>query len=148
MLTAGVGAQYETEDWGSWTAGVAKATNSLYGGWSYQTGYQLRVLHGLELSWLNQKRSGGFSDLGRYRDFSVDAGLARTRWAATLPLGRWGEVMSSFDMTRTGAGELHRSFGLSQQFWFSPNLRVSFTAGRQLETGNYDVGLGLAVPLF
>lgn len=147
MLTAGLGGEYDTQGLGAWTAGVAKASHELNEGWRYRVGYQTRVLDDLRLSWVNEQRSGGFSDLTRYQDFMVDAGMSRNQWAATLDMGRWGDLVGRYEVIRAAAGPVAQRYGLAQQFWYSPKLRIAFQADRDAVSGEYGVALRFSVPI-
>ena len=148
LSTTGLGGRYETKDWGVWSAGVARASQGLYKGWRYQTAYQVDVLDDLQLSWLNERHTAGFADLSRYRDGSVSPGGVRRRLAATVPMGRWGDVSGVYQSERPAIGSAQRSFGLTQQFWYSPNLRIGLEAERELHSGDYDIGIQFSVPIY
>jgi len=148
LAVSGIGGKYATRGWGAWQLAVAKASRDLNDGWRYRVGYQADVLDSLSLGWVHDESSNGFSDLASYRDASLDAGRNRHRWSATLKLGRWGDLNGSFEQVSSATGYLKRQFGLTQQFWYSPNLRVSLKADRELITGDYDVGVNFAVPVF
>lgn len=147
MDTLGVGGTYDTRNWGVWKAGVAKASQDMQHGWRYQVGYEASVLDTLKLSWTNEQRSGGFADLSRYRDYSVDGGQTSNRWAATWPTGRWGDISGTYETVDTALGPSKQYIGLSQQFWLSPNLRVALKADHERIGGDYDVGLHFSIPI-
>ncbi|HEY9280984.1 MAG TPA: hypothetical protein VIP51_13000 [Eoetvoesiella sp.] len=147
LLMTGVGGEYSLNEWGAWTAGVARATRSLHEGWRYRVGYEVSLMDTLQLSWVNEQRSGGFSDLTRYQDFAADAGRRRNLWAATLPLGRWGDLRSSYEEISADTGAVKQYFGLTQQFWYSPNLRVALKADREFVSGDYGIAVRFSVPI-
>lgn len=146
MVTAGMGGLYSTS-WGAWRAGVAKATHDLHDGWRYRVGYDVSLLDDIKLSWLTEQRSGGFTDLSRYSGFAADAGRKRNLVSTSIPVGRWGTLRGSFEQVASQADMLKQQFMLSQQFWYSPHLRVSLSAQRERLSGNYGLGLELAVPM-
>ncbi|WP_460874043.1 hypothetical protein [Paralcaligenes ginsengisoli] len=148
MKNMGVGGQYDTHQWGVWKAGVAKASRDMHEGLRYQIGYETSILDTLKLSWTNEQRTAGFSDLSRYENFSTDAGgLTRNLLSATLPLGRWGDLTGSYEAIDTAAGPSREYLGVAQQFWLSPNLQVSLKADRDRLSGDYDVGLRFSIPI-
>jgi len=146
MVTAGVGGQYQT-GLGAWRLGVARAARDFSRGWRYRVGYDVSVMDDIKLSWLNERRTGGFSDLSNYEGFSGDAGNTRNAWSATVPLGQWGDFSGTFEQVRSAGQPLKRQLGVSQQFWYSPNLRVSLSAQREEVNGDYGLGLQFSVPL-
>lgn len=148
MVTTGIGGEYSTHKWGAWSAGVARAAREQVDGWRYQIGYRITVLDEVRLGWVNESRTGGFSDLARYSAFSVDSGRNRNKWAATLPMGRWGDVTGTYEEVSSMAEPLERRLGLAQQFWYSPKLRVGLQADRDVISGQYGVKLRFAIPLF
>lgn len=146
MVTAGIGGLYTTS-WGAWRAGVAKATHDLHQGWRYRVGYDLSMLDDVKLSWLREQRSGGFSDLSSYSGFSADSGRRRNLVSTSIQLGRWGTVSGSYEHITSRASPIKQQFAVGQQFWYSPNLRVSVSARREHLSGDYGLGLQLSVPL-
>lgn len=146
MVTAGIGGLYTTS-WGAWRAGVAKATHDLHQGWRYRVGYDVSVLDDIKLSWLREQRSGGFSDLSSYTGFRADSGRRRNLVSTSIPLGRWGTVSGSYEHITSRASPIKQQFVVGQQFWYSPNLRVSLSARREHLSGDYGLGLQLSVPL-
>lgn len=147
LVTTGIGGRYQTRGWGAWSAGVARANTAAQTGWRYQAAYEVNVLEDLKLSWMNESHTSGFADLSRYQDASASVGGMRQRLTATVPLGRWGDVAGMYESARSSVGDVQRSFGLTQQFWYSPNLRIGLQAERQLVTGDYDVGIRFSVPI-
>lgn len=146
MLTAGVGGMYATP-WGAWRVGVAKATRDLHDGWRYRVGYDVGVLEDVELSWLTEQRSGGFSDLSNYAGFDGKSARTRNLVSTSIRLGRWGTMRGSYENVTSPAAPLKQQFRLSQQFWYSSNLRVSLSAQRERLSGDYGLGLELSVPI-
>src|SRR5690606_5714284 len=146
LISTGFGGQYQT-GWGVWSAGVAQSKGGLYEGWRYQTAYELDVFEDLQLSWLNERRGAGYADLSRYTaDPAV--GSVRHKWTATVPLGRWGDVSGVYEDEQTSIGDARRTFGFTQQFWYSPNLRIGLSAEREIVTGDYDIGIRFSVPIY
>lgn len=148
MVVSGIGGKYATKGLGAWQAGVAKATRNFNQGWRYRVGYEVNVISSLNLSWTHEQRTGGYSDLANYRDFTLDSGRNRNLWSAKLSMGRWGVLNGTFEQLSSPGGAIKQQFGVSQQFWYSPNLRISLRTERELISGDYAFGLGLAVPLY
>lgn len=147
LVNSGLGGEYENQ-WGVWNAGVARASYGLYKGWRYQAGYTVQVFDELQLSWQNERHTAGFTDLSRYQDGGTAPGGIRQQWSATVPVGRWGDLSGVYESERSSLGTKRHSFGFTQQFWYSPNLRVGLEAQRELVTGDYDIGINLSVPIF
>lgn len=145
LVSTGLGGQYSTA-WGNWSAGLAQANRGVDRGWRYQAAYELDVFDDLQLSWLNERRGAGYADLSRYAaDPSV--GGMRQQWTATMPLGRWGDISGRYENEQSSLGDTRRSFGFTQQFWYSPNLRIGLEAQRELDSGDYDIGIRFSVPI-
>ncbi|NYT63216.1 hypothetical protein H0A66_12920 [Alcaligenaceae bacterium] len=147
LLTTGLGGRYKTQGWGAWSAGVARASYGEQNGWRYQAVYDVDVLDDLRLSWVKESYTPGFVDLSRYQDAAASVGGVRDRLIATIPLGRWGDLAGTYENSRSSMGDVQRRFGFTQQFWYSPNLRIGLQAERQLVTGDYDVGIRFSVPI-
>ncbi len=146
LMSTGVGGQYRT-DWGRWSAGLARANMGAAQGWRYQAAYELDMFESLQLSWRGERRDPGYADLSRYTaDPSI--GGVRQQWKATIPLGRWGDLSGKFENEHTSLGESRSRFGFTQQFWYSPNLRVGVAAARELDSGDYDIGIRFSVPIY
>jgi len=148
MAVTGLGGRYDVPGWGAWRLGVSRAARDLEAGWRYRVGYEADVLESLNLGWTHDAHTSGYSDLADYQAGPLESGRNRNLWSATLSLGRWGNLEGSFEKVTSSAGVLKRKFGLSQQFWYSPNLRISLKADRELVGDSYDIGLNFAIPLF
>jgi len=147
LITTGVGGEYDARGWGVWSAGVARAHRGIEKGWRYQAAYRIDVLEDLQLSWMNERHTDGFADLSRYQSGSTYPGGIRQQWGATIGLGRWGDLRGVYENEHPSIGETRHSFGLTQQFWYSPNLRIGLEAQRELISGDYDVGIRFSVPI-
>ncbi len=146
MTAAGFGGQYDTQGLGLVNAGVSRASNALSNGWRYRAAYEVDLLDSLRLSWQTERLTDGYVDLGNYQ--KSGAGLATTAhtWAATVPLGRWGDVSGVFERSRNVQGVTRRRVGFSQQFWYSPHLQIGLKADRDLLRDDYDIGVRFSVP--
>lgn len=147
LVTTGLGGRYKTQGWGAVSAGVARGSYGMQSGWRYQAAYDIKVLDDLHLSWVKESHTPGFVDLSRYQDAGGSVGGVRDRFTATIPLGRWGDLAGIYENSRSSLGDVQRRFGFTQQFWYSPNLRIGLQAERQLVTGDYDVGIRFSVPI-
>ncbi|HRL27416.1 MAG TPA: hypothetical protein PLG97_07855 [Alcaligenes sp.] len=144
----GVGATYRSPDWGVWQASVARASHSLGQGWRYQAAYGMDVLDDLRLEWRGERYQDRFVDLSRYQGMKMAAASRRQVLGATVPLRRWGELNTQYEVQHPLAGGVNRYVGVSQQFWYSPSLRVGLQARRHLESRQSNVALRFSVPIF
>jgi hypothetical protein len=147
LVSTGLGGTIQT-DWGAWTAGVSRATGGLYKGWRYQAGYSVTLTDDIRLGWLNESSSAGYSDLSTYESGPATGSATRHKLSATIPTSRWGDISGSFETINPASGDRVRSFGLTQQFWYSPNLQIGLDAKREIVSGDYDVGIRFSVPVF
>ena len=147
MNTIGLGGTYDTHRWGAWSAGVARATQDMDDGMRYRVGYQTSLLGQLQLSWIGEHRSAGFSDLSLYRNFADNEAQTSSLWKLTVPLDGYGSLSGSYQATETPSGPPVEVFGVSHQFALSQNVKLALQAQRQRYTGDYDVGLLLSIPL-
>lgn len=147
LVTTGLGGQYDTQGWGSLHAAFSRASFGQEPGWRYQTGYDVDIINDINLSWLHESHTVGYADLGHYNSGAASVAGTRSQVAATVPLGRWGDAGGIYENSRTSAGDIKRSFGFTQQLWYSPNLLIGIKAQREVVSGDYDIGLRLSVPL-
>lgn len=147
MMATGLGGEYDT-GWGAWSAGVARASGSVYKGWRYQTAYTFDVMEDIKVTWLNESTSEGFADLSSYESGPAASSASRQKWSAMVPTRRWGNISGGYEVYNPKAGDQRRSFGLTQQFWYSPNLQIGLTANHEMVSGDYDVGIRFSVPVF
>ncbi|WP_376810928.1 fimbria/pilus outer membrane usher protein [Candidimonas humi] len=147
MKTMGLGGTYNTHQWGVWSAGVARASQEMDDGMRYQVGYQTSLLGRLQLSWVGEHRSAGFSDLSLYRNFADNEAQDSNLWKLTMPLGSYGDLSGSYQAIETPSGPPVEVFGVSHQFALNQNVKLALQAQRQRYTGDYDVGLQLSIPL-
>lgn len=145
LVTTSLGGLYDAKRWGRLHAGVARGKLGGDAGWRYQTAYDVNVTDALQLSVRNEWNAPGFADLGHYRD-GVTGGVRR-RWAATVPTRHWGDVSGTYESFRPTGGTPTERFGFSQQFWYSPNLRIGVEAQREVASGDYDIGIRFSVPI-
>ena len=146
LMSSGLGGRYKT-GWSDVSVGMTQASVGDQSGRRYQASYTVDVLEDLQLSWLGERREAGYGDLGNYSSGPL-AGRRLQQWSATVPLGRWGDITGQYQSERTALGDSQRSFGFTQQFWYSPNLQVGLEANRQLDGEDYDIGIRLSVPVF
>lgn len=145
LVTTTLGGRYDTRQFGQLHAGVAHGSQADQQGWRYQAAYAVQLADDLHLSVRNEWDAPGFSDLGHYRG-GVAPGVRRN-WRATVPTQRWGDISGTYESFRPAAGTATERFGFSQQFWYSPNLRIGLQAQREVESGDYDIGIRFSVPI-
>lgn len=145
LVTASLGGQWRASRWGRMRTGVAHGGLSHQRGWRYQASYDVQVMDHLRISVSNEWNTTGFADLRHYRDGA--AASVRRYWNAIVPAGRWGNVRGTYENFQSADGAVTRRLGLSQQFWYSPNLRVGVQAQRELVSGDYDVGIRFSLPI-
>jgi hypothetical protein len=148
LMTTGLGGHYRSKRLGALSLGVARAQHEVQQGWRYKTAYEVDLIDDLQLSWISERHDSGYADLSRYRDMGATDGGVRHEWTATMGLGRWGDLTGSYENARSFGGEARRSFGLTQQFWYSPNLRIGVRAERESVSGDYDIAVRFSVPIY
>ncbi len=144
----GLGATYRSPDFGVWQASVAKASHSVGQGWRYQAAYGLDVLGDLQLQWQGERYQDNFLDLSRYQGMKVAAASSRQMLGLSVPLRGWGEVKTQYEVQQVVAGGENRYLGVTQQFWYSPHLRVGLQARRHLESRQSNIALRFSIPIF
>lgn len=144
----GLGATYRSPQWGMWQASVARASHSLGQGWRYQAAYGMDVLDDLHLEWRGERYQDHFVDLSRYQGMKTVVASSRQVLGATVPLRRWGELNTQYEVQHPLAGGVNRYVGVSQQFWYSPSLRVGLQARRHLESRQSNIAVRFSVPIF
>lgn len=147
LSALGLGGEYSLNDWGAWVLGVSRAQRSTEAGWRYQLGYKVDVFRDWRLSWVNEQRGAGYSDLSSYREDARACGCVRNEWQLSLPMGRWGKLSGTYEQLDRAVQESERTFGLTQQFWYSPHLSVRLEANRNIVMGTYGFGAKFSVPL-
>src|SRR3546814_4063230 len=115
LFAVGLGGRYSMSDWGSWVLGVSRAQQSLGNGWRYQLGYQVDVSTDVQLSWVNEQRGDGYSDLSGYGGVPAAGSSVRNQWQLSVPMGRWGDISGTYEQLDATAGESRQTFGLAQQ---------------------------------
>ncbi len=146
MATTGFGGQYDTQGVGVLKAAVSRGGNGLATGWRYRAAYQVDLLDSLQVSWQAERRTDGYIDLGNYQASAAPLGMVSHTWAATVPMGRWGDVSGTFERSQNVQGATRRRLGLTQQFWYSPSLLIGLKADRDLLQQDYDIGVRFSVP--
>lgn len=145
LLTATLGGRYDARRWGQLRAGIAHGSLSDQRGWRYLTLYDVHLMDSLRVSMRNEWSAQGFADLAHYRNGAA-AGV-RSNLSAVVPTRRWGDMRGTYETFRPADGLSTQRLGFSQQFWYSPNLRVDLQAQRELVSGDYDVGIRFSVPI-
>ncbi len=151
LSNVGLGGSYSLPHWGAWRMGVSRAASSTDGStgsaWGRLIGYQVDLYRGFQVSWVNQQRGAGYSDLSSYRSTPLVGDSVRNQWQATLPLGRWGNLAGSYAQVDDAMGIVQQTVGVSQQFQAYSSLRVRLEANRDLASGGYDLGVRFSLPV-
>lgn len=147
LVMSGVSGQYDLGWLGRWRSGVARSTRGEQQGWRYRAAADFSVAEDVNLVWMGERHTEGFMDIRRYAGNSSASG-GRQRWSASWDVGRWGTWSGSFETVYGREGTEARRIGLSQQFWYTPRLRVGLHAEREVIAGDYDIGLRFTFPLY
>ncbi len=148
LFALGLGGEYSMRDWGSWALGVSRAQQALGGGWRYQMGYEVDAPLGSRLSWINERRGAGYSDLSSYHEDPFACDCVRNRWGLSVPLGRWGRLSGTYERrARALDGLRQQTVGLAQRFSYGPRLKVRLEANGDVVTGAYGLGARFSLPI-
>lgn len=145
LLTSTLAGRYDARHWGELRAGIAHGSLGGQRGWRYLTSYDVPLMYRLRFSVRNEWNAPGFADLAHYSS-GVSAGI-RNELSAIFSAGRWGDIRGTYQSLRPADGLSTRRLGFSQQFWYSPNLRVDLRGQREVISGDYDVGIRFSVPI-
>lgn len=148
LIMSGVTGQYDLGPLGRWRSGIARSNHGMHQGWRYRAMADFDLADDLSLAWEGERHTDGFMDIRRYAAGSNPVGGGRQRWSASWDVGRWGEWSGSFETVHGSQGTQQRRFGLSQEFWYSPNLRIGIHAEREAVADDYDIGLRFSFPLY
>ncbi len=148
LMLAGVTSQYDLGILGRWRSGVARSNKGLNQGWRYRAMADFAVADDMSLAWMGERHTAGFMDIRRYADAAAPVAGGRQRWSASWDAGRWGEWSGSFESVHGDQGVLQRRFGVTQEFWYSPRLRIGIHAEREVIADDYDIGLRFSFPLY
>lgn len=148
LFMSAVTGRYDLGLLGRWQSGVARSNQGVQQGWRYRARADFDLADDMRLAWTGERQTDGFMDIRRYAAGSSPVGSDRQRWSASWDTGDWGEWSGSFERVDTREGAQQRRFGLSQQFWYSPNLRVGIHAEREVLSDDYDIGLRFSFPLY
>lgn len=148
LLMSGVTGQYDLGSFGRWRSGIARSNHGLHQGWRYRARADFDLHDDLSLGWVGERYTEGFMDIRRYAAGAEPLAGGRQRWSASWDVGRWGHWSGSFESVHGKQGAQQRRFGLSQRFWYSPNLQIGIHAEREVVTDDYDIGLRFSFPLY
>lgn len=144
----GVGTQLDGDSWGKWSLSLAQSQLDTQTGWRYQGRYGVDLSETVHLSWNTDTYVGTYTKLtqiqGRKNTTPQQEHGVNVQWDSTV-LGKVGANYAN-QIRRYGANE--QSLGISQQFWYSPNLRVDIDAQREKHSGDYNMGLRFSMPIF
>ena len=147
LLMSDFTGQYDLGQLGRWRTGIAKSDHPLQEGWRYRAMADFDLTPDFSMAWQGERYTEGFMDLRRYAEGSGAAEGGRHRWSASWDTDDWGRWSGSFESEHGEDGVLARRFGLNQQFWYSPNLRIGVHAEKEV-IGDYDMGLRFSFPLY
>ena len=147
LIMSGFAGQYDLGWLGRWRSGISRSNRGMQQGWRYRAAADFDLTEDLSLVWMGERYTDGFMDIHRYAGNNAAPG-ARQRWSASWDVGRWGTWSGSFESVQGKEGTEHRRFGLSQQFWYTPKLRVGLHAERDVLSDDYDIGLRFSFPLY
>ena len=147
LLMSDITGQYDLGRWGQWRSGISRSNQGLNQGWRYRAMGDVALAEDIGMAWEGERYTDGFMDIRRYAGGANPVGGARQRWTASWDAGRWGTLSGLFESVHGREGVLERRFGLNQQFYYSPNLRVEVHAEREVVGGDYDIGLRFSFPL-
>ena len=148
LLMSGVTGQYDLGGFGRWRSGIARSNHGLHQGWRYRAMADFDLQDDLSLGWVGERYTDGFMDIRRYAAGTKPLAGGRQRWSASWDVGRWGRWSGSFESVHGKQGAQQRRFGVSQQFWYSPNLQIGIHAEREVVADDYDIGLRFSFPLY
>lgn len=148
LFMTGISSQYDFGALGRWRSSVARSNRGQQEGWSYRAMADVDVMEDVTLGWMGERHTEDFMDVRRHAAGAAPTAGARQRWSASWDVGRWGEWSGSFETVRNRDGLQQRRFGLQQQFWYSPRMRVGIHAEREVVTDDYDIGLRFSFPLY
>jgi len=140
--------EYDLGTLGRWRTGIARSNHPMQQGWRYRAMADFDLSPDLNMGWQGERYTEGFMDIRRYSAGSGAAEGGRHRWSASWDTDDWGTWSGSFESEHGKDGVLARRFGLNQQFWYSPNLRIGVHAEKEVIGGDYDIGLRFSFPLF
>jgi len=148
LLMSGIVGQYDLGEFGRWRSGIARSNQGLNQGWRYRAMADFDLAEDVSLGWVGERYTDGFMDIRRYAASANPVAGGRQRWSASWDVGRWGQWSGSFESVHGKHGVQQRRFGLSQQFWYSPNLQIGIHAEREVVADDYDIGLRFSFPLY
>lgn len=144
----GLGTQLDVDNWGKWSLSLAQSQQDSQTGWRYQGRYGVALSETVRLNWNTETYVGTYTKLTQIQSQKNTAPQqehgVNVQWDSSV-LGKVGAKYAN-QIRRYGANE--QSLGVSQQFWYSPNLRIDIDAQREKQSGDYNMGLRFSVPIF
>ena len=144
----GLGTSYQNEGLGIWDFTVTQSQRVDEKGWRYQGRYGVSLSDNLQMRWSHESYAGNFVPVTKLQQKTS----LSTRYTQAVALdwqtSQLGKVGASYATQQQDRGERDQRFGLSQQFWYSPNLRIDIDAQRERYSGDYNMKLRFSVPLF
>lgn len=144
----GVGGRYDFNRLGVWAVNLTQSQHQAEQGWRYQGRYEVGLGSSIDVALSSETYSGEFSNLLQSQTNGRTAPQSTHAVDVYWDTGRWGKFGANYASALPKLGEKKHEFGLSQQFWYSPNLRIDLDAQRQMQSGDYNVGLRFSLPIF
>lgn len=148
LIMTGLTGKYDFGGLGRLRSGIARSAQGLRKGWRYRAMADFDLPGGINLEWIGERHTDGFMDIRRQAQGAEPIAGGRQRWSANWDAGRWGKWSGSYESVRDRWGAQQRRFGMSQQFWYSPNLQIRLHAEREVVSDDYDIGLRFSFPLY
>lgn len=144
----GVGGRYAFDRLGVWAVNLTQSQHQAEQGWRYQGRYEVGLSPNIDVALSSETYSGEFSNLLQSQAHHHTTPQSKHGVDLYWDTGRWGKFGVNYASALPKLGEKKHEFGLSQQFWYSPNLRIDLDAQRQTQSGDYNVGLRFSLPVF
>ena len=144
----GLGTSYQDEGLGAWDFTVTQSQQDDHKGWRYQGGYGVSLSDSLKIRWSHEAYTEAFVPVTKLHQQTNASARHSQALALDWQSGRLGQIGASYATQQQRHGDKDQRFGLSQQFWYSPNLRIDIDAQRERYSGDYNMKLRFSVPLF
>jgi len=147
MATHGLGTTYAAGDLGTFQVGATQSNFDHINAWRYRFGYNVNLTESISLAVTNEQIDEGFGDLSDYRSGSISAPTMRNTLAAGMPLHGWGTLTGTYTGTRESGTAVEQRFGLAHTMYIAPTVRFAVGADRDVVTGDYQMNLGISMPV-
>lgn len=144
----GIGGRYDFDRLGVWAINLTQSQHQAQQGWRYQGRYEVGLSPTINVAVSAATFTGQFSNLLQAQNHSRTTAQSKHGMDVQWDAGRWGKFGANYASALPRLGQKEHEFGISQQFWYSPNLRIDIDAQRQTHSGDYNVGLRFSLPVF